>query len=49
MKRSSFAIVITLLLVAAFFLCVILVQKNAQNDGETFFVKAPVHTVVREV
>lgn len=49
MKRSSFAIIITLLLIAAFFLCVVLVQRSAQNDGESFFVKSQMHIITREV
>lgn len=40
MKRYTFSILITVLLVAAFFLCVILFQRKTTSEGESFLVSA---------
>lgn len=38
MKRYTFSIVITVLLVAAFFLCIILFQRETASEGESYLV-----------
>lgn len=38
MKRCTFSIVLTVLLLAAFFLCIILFQRETNSDGESYLV-----------
>ncbi len=44
MRRYTFSIVITVLLVAAFLLCVILFQRETDSDSESILIyQNPVH------
>lgn len=48
MKRYTFSIVLTVLLVAAFFLCVILFQRKTVSEGESFLVSGEYQTDAQE-
>lgn len=48
MKRYTFSIVLMVLLVAAFFLCVILFQKKTTSEGESFLVSTDYQSGMQE-
>ena len=48
MKRYTFSIVITVLLVAAFFLCIILFQRETASEDESYLVLNECLSDIRE-